>query len=383
MKRQHLFYLATFSALSLVSTATLAAGDDPFSGVVAAIKQLGVEVQAISIAGSKGFNDMLYQLDQNLNVAMQANVKNSGALNTAKNNAALQTQNQIDTSLMEFPEQIANASQLTNPKMATDINNRQQLLTSLTTNTPGYDTLYLDSATNALAAENNVDQPSTIYDNYFNFDSLLTPNAYSSDQQQAAQAYLNYATQQYQSLLNGIDFSKLKSKINNLSPEKQAEALHTFVTNPVYQQYQLTVRSLLAAKSVAMSNLNLLLSERTPTQGLATQAGMPDNPNLPKGYASPLGVQNYIANERVNNPEWFQQMKTASPAAVQREQVLILAEIESELQRNHLDNERILATLSIMATQSSQANQLMLQTQAQDVNKIIDPKSDDQSVPSK
>jgi intracellular multiplication protein IcmX len=110
-------------------------------------------------------------------------------------------------------------------------------------------------------------------------------------------------------------------------------------------------------------------------KGLGAQIGMPDNPNLPAGYASPLEVENYIANERLNNPQWFQEMKTASPATVQREQVLILAEIESALQRNHLDNERLLATLSIMALQSSQTGQLMLKNQAQNVNAIIDPNS--------
>ena len=380
MKIQRLLCSVTFATLVLASTSTFA-DVDPFGGVVAAIKQLGVEVQAISVAGSKAFNSMLYQLDKNLAVSMQANSQNSASTKTAKGNATAITQNQIDTSLMEFPEQIINASQLTNSQMAADINNRQQLLTNLTTNTPGYDSLYLDNSTNPLASLQDVNQPSSTYDNYFNFDSLVAPNAYTSDQQQAAQSYLEYATQQYQSLTSGIDFDKLKSKLNNLSPEKRAEALRNFVTNPAYQKYQLAVRSLLANKSVALSNLNLLLSERTAQKGLAAQAGMPDNPNLPKDYASPLEVQNYIANERINNPEWFQQMKTASPAAVQREEVLILAEIESELQRNHLDNERLLATLSVMAMQSSQGNQLALQKAAQDVNQVIDPKNQ-QSNPS-
>ena len=69
--------------------------------------------------------------------------------------------------------------------------------------------------------------------------------------------------------------------------------------------------------------------------------GIPDDPNLPKEYASPLQIENYIANQRINGPDWLKQMKTASPAVVAREQVLILAEIESQLERNHLDNERL------------------------------------------
>ncbi len=374
MKKRRLFCLLTIAGLLSISSATFAA-DDPLAGVIAAIKQLGVEVQAISLAASKGYNEMLYQLDQNLATAMQANSQKSGALANAGNTAAANTQNQLDTSLMEFPEQVINASQLTDPQTAADINNRQQLLANLTTNTPGNDTLYLNSMTDPLASLDNISKPSTTYDNYFNFDSLITPSAYSTDQQQASQSYIEYVTQQYQSLLGGIDFAKLKSKINDMSPDKRAQALYNFVTNPVYQQYQLAVRSLLASKSVALSNLNLLHAERTPVKDLATQTGMPNNPNLPAGYASPLEVENYIANQRVNSPDWYKEIKTASPTAVQREQVLILAEIESQLQRSHLDNERILATLSAMLLQSSQSNQLLLQTKAQDVNAIIDPKA--------
>ncbi len=70
-----------------------------------------------------------------------------------------------------------------------------------------------------------------------------------------------------------------------------------------------------------------------PLKGLGSKVSMPDDPNLPKGYASPLQVENYIANQRINSPAWFKQMKTASPAVVAREQVLILAEIESQLER--------------------------------------------------
>ena len=127
------------------------------------------------------------------------------------------------------------------------------------------------------------------------------------------------------------------------------------------------------AVKVALSNLNYLMAERIAIKGLATKTGVPHNPQLPKGYASPLEVENYIANERLNNPAWVKAMQTASPAAVNREQLMILAEIESELQRNHLDHERLLATLSIIALQSSQLSQMTLINQAQKVNHVIDP----------
>lgn len=345
------------------------------NGIIAAIKQLGTEIQSLAVAGTGSFNNMLYQVDQNLIVALKANGEHRKALHQAQSQAALSTQRQIDFILQEFPEQIADANQLTDPIMTADINKRRQLLGNLTTNIPGKDTLYLNQMTNPLAATSSVSKPNATYDHYFNFESLFSPFAYTSDQEEAARAYVQYAAQQYQSFADKIDFSKLKSTLNNLSPDKRAQALRDFVANPIYQNYQLTLRSLLAAKSIALSNLNQLLAERIPQKNLASKTGMPNNPQLPEGYASPLEVENYIANERVNSPEWFQQIKTAAPSAVQREQVLILAEIESLLQRNHLDNERILATLSLMALQSTQNSQTSLQTQVQNVNAIIDPKN--------
>lgn len=344
-----------------------------FDQVSSAITQLGTEIQALAVAGAKSVNAAMYQLDQNIAVSLQANSTNPTS--TVATATATNTQNQITNTFMQFPEQVINANQNSDPQLLQDINNRQQWMTNLTTNTPASDTLYLDSMTDPLASTQNVGKPSTLYDNYFNFDSLFEPNAYTSDQQQAAQAYLVYATQPYQSLTDGIEFSQLKSTLNNLSPDQRAQTLQNLMTSPAYQKYQLSIRSMIANKSIALSNLNYLLAERTPVKNLGSQAGMPNDPNLPAGYASPLEVQNYIANERINNPQWFQQMKTASPATVQREQVLILAEIESELQRNHLDNERLLAALSQMGLQTSQTNQLMLKTQIQDVNAVIDPNS--------
>lgn len=347
--------------------------DGIFSGISAAIKQLGIEIQALSIASVKMANNAMYQLDKNLAVAMQANT-NSQA-NNINDITRQNTQAQITNSFREFPEKVVTATQLSDPDMVQDISNRQQLLTNLTTNVPASDTLYLDSVSDPLAAASNVGKPTDNYDNYFNFDSLFAPTEYSASEQQAAKYYLTYATGLYQSLTSDINFSKLKSNLNNLSLDQRAAALRNFVTDPVYQQYQLNVRSNMAAKSIALSNLNWLLSERTPIKGLGAKVGMPDDPRLASGDASPLAVQNYLANQRINNSDWFQQMKTASPATVQREQVLILAEIESQLQRNHLDNERLIAAISMLSLQLSQNGQMMLKTEAQSVNAIIDPNS--------
>ncbi|WP_423063596.1 phosphoesterase [Candidiatus Paracoxiella cheracis] len=373
----------TLISLPLMSTANAGwpfiGGDDgkqsgdPFSGLVTAIHQVGNEMKALATASAKTANAMMYQIDSYFLNASQVNSQTDNAAIQARNTAANLTATQISNSLLQFPEEVVNPNELDNPELTALINNNKKVIPNLTVNTPASDTLYLDSSSDSMASTYGVAKPSVNYDNYFNFDSLITPAAYSNNQKKAAEAYIDYASQQYQSLTDGINFAKLKSELINLSPTKRAQKLQTIVNDPVYQKYQLTIRSLLASKSVALSNFNYLMAERTPVKGLAQKAGMPNNPNLPKGYASPLEVENYIANERLNNPEWAKAMETASPATVNREELMILAEIESQLQRNHLDHERLLATLSIMALQSAQLSTTTLKLEAQKVNGIIDP----------
>ncbi|ACJ20994.1 hypothetical protein [Coxiella burnetii] len=372
MKNFRVLGIASFLALGVASTSALA-DIDPMSGVIKAIKEVGLEVQALAIASKKSVSNMKYQLDKNLDLALQADVEKNNALQTVKNNAGTNTQNQISGTLLQFPEQVINASQLNDAQMAATIKNRKNLIPNLTTAIPASDTLYLTDAEDPLANTYGVAKPDSLYDNYFNFDSLFAPSAYNSDQQQAATTYLQYLTKPYQSLTDNIHFSELKDNLNKLSAEKRADKLKSFLNNPVYQKFQLAVRSLIATKSIAIDNFNTLLNERVPVKGLGAKVGMPDDPHLPKGYASPLQVENYIANQRINSPDWFKQMKTASPAVVAREQVLILAEIESQLERNHLDNERLLATLSLMALQGTKNSEMELQTNtAADLNKLID-----------
>ncbi|WP_259411673.1 phosphoesterase [Coxiella burnetii] len=372
MKNFRVLGIASFLALGVASTSALA-DIDPMSDVIKAIKEVGLEVQALAIASKKSVSNMKYQLDKNLDLALQADVEKNNALQTVKNNAGTNTQNQISGTLLQFPEQVINASQLNDAQMAATIKNRKNLIPNLTTAIPASDTLYLTDAEDPLANTYGVAKPDSLYDNYFNFDSLFAPSAYNSDQQQAATTYLQYLTKPYQSLTDNIHFSELKDNLNKLSAEKRADKLKSFLNNPVYQKFQLAVRSLIATKSIAIDNFNTLLNERVPVKGLGAKVGMPDDPHLPKGYASPLQVENYIANQRINSPDWFKQMKTASPAVVAREQVLILAEIESQLERNHLDNERLLATLSLMALQGTKNSEMELQTNtAADLNKLID-----------
>ncbi len=378
--------ILTASAL-FISASQAFATPDPAeaaeaSAIVKAIQQVGNQITALSIANKKSQSALLFQKDNSLQPAADANLSFDAQSSTqqapfmeeVKNLNKKFTTTQITNTLAKFPKSIVNINQLADlpnlisPSESSDNSNillSQQknppsILTQLTTDIPASDTLYLD----------NQDKPTKTYNSYFNFDSLYAPNGYTPTQYKSAKNYITYVTEQYDSPAASINFQQLKSNLNSSKDKKTA--LKNFVTDPTYQKYQLSTRSALAAKSVNLYNLTKLFVERTPVDGLGKAAGLPNIPGLQAGAASPLQVENYIANHRVNNPDWFKQMETASPAVVQREQVVILAEIESELQRNHLDSERLLATLSVMALQSNQSTERLLQSQdIRGINKLI------------
>ena len=71
-------------------------------------------------------------------------------------------------------------------------------------------------------------------------------------------------------------------------------------------------------------------------------------------------------------PKWYQHLQTATPANLQRETLMVLAEIENQNYQAHLDRERILATLTAQQASGIASKQALLLTNAQKVNTVID-----------
>jgi len=131
------------------------------------------------------------------------------------------------------------------------------------------------------------------------------------------------------------------------------------------QNYLLMIRTLVSLQSMALSNFNFLAEERKIIAGLGEKANMklpPDSPGgdpKPVKDASQLQLEQYLINNRLNNPNWYASMNTASPAAVQREMLYVLAETQRQLFELRMVNERMLATMSTMQmalTQMSRSN---------------------------
>jgi hypothetical protein len=78
-------------------------------------------------------------------------------------------------------------------------------------------------------------------------------------------------------------------------------------------------------------------------------------------------VEQYLINNRLNNPDWYASMNTAPPAAVQREILYVLAETQRQLFELRMVNERMLATMSTMQMALTQMSRSNLQVTADQV----------------
>lgn len=370
--------LASSSEPAVVSSSTSASISNAAAAVGGVLKEITITIQASAMALAHKTDTMIYQLDAALTPSMEAATTNQSALEATRTSAQDTTESQVKDTLWAFPETIITPDTSTQDgsDMKTSINARNALYDTLTFNAPASDTLYVDDASlESQSTYASVIKPTTNNDNYFNFDTLFSPDAYTTDAgTTAAQQYIEFTGQLYAPFTDGVNYSTLKSNLNNYSSaDDKADYLKGIVENPTYQTYQLAIRSLVASRSAAVSNFNYMSAERTPVADLGKNAGMPDDPNLTSGYASPLQVQNYVLTHRINDPDWYNQMKHATPTTLQREQLFIAAETEAQLQRNYIMQERMLATMSAVSLQSSAMQKMSLKSQVNDVNNLITP----------
>lgn len=193
-------------------------------------------------------------------------------------------------------------------------------------------------------------------DKNFDFQTLISPIAYDNTGKLQAEAYVKFAGDLSTPLM---DTSLFWSSLTTDQKQKMQ-------TSANGQKYRVALRNLISARSVAVANLYHLLSDRMTVKDLGTQSGIPNVAD-----ASPLQVKEYIATRRADSQDWYNNMAQASPATVAREQAYILAEMEKQLYDLHRDNERIIATLSLIELQAIQANKQGLTQLEQQVKKDL------------
>jgi intracellular multiplication protein IcmX len=367
--------------------------DDTFSGSVLSDIQSSMENTSASLNSlSKKFDAFLISLvETNANLMFQFDAYLSGtAEKTAQlapvkaiteSEAVTKTHGDIQGKLAEIPYTAVKSNSkaydaykqiLLNMGGITE-NIRIQVLAEQ----EGSDSLTLSDTSNSTANLLNIGGAESIeaklksVDYSYDFDSLILPSSYLSDTQTAAaNNFITYLTQKYKTV-NSLNLAKIRADNDKL------KILENY---PPYQVYLVSYRSYLANLSIPLSNFYQMLSERTKLSDIiknAENSGVTVSDEVKNTVTdlssaninSLLDLQNYVANHRVNDPVWHQKMESASPTTVQRETLFVLSEIESQLHRLHMDNERILATLSAQQLRDVQNNN---DIDASDIQEYVD-----------
>jgi hypothetical protein len=121
-----------------------------------------------------------------------------------------------------------------------------------------------------------------------------------------------------------------------------------FVTN---------IWSIHAKESIILSNFYQMMRNRQVVPNLGQDLGLATEVGKD---ASPMQIEEYLVKRRVGNPDWYTKMEQASPSAVQRETLYVLAEIQRQLHLNAKQDERIIATLSALLAQQLEQAKLLI-----------------------
>ena len=140
--------------------------------------------------------------------------------------------------------------------------------------------------------------------------------------------------------LTTIDFTK------SLNTKQQTKLQTQYISD--FNKYKLALNSIVASRSVGLNNLYRLIQERMPT-------------GLEQNQPSLLAQQYKLATSRSDNPAWYKQISTASSAAVQRETLIVLAQMQKQMFDNYMQQQRILMAMSMLQMSGSESAQLNLQ----------------------
>lgn len=403
--------LINAAAIAVLTVSSLANADSPSStptspsdnknsnglGIVIAIQELGNKIQGLSQAGVRSVNEMAYSLDQSFWPSMQLNAKHTDIQERMRAQTRENVDQAVKKNLQPFAATTLTYTTKTQPevKLVLDQTKLQQDSLNQLKNLDASDSIYslvqgIDSS--VYWTRKNLGRAGA-NDDAFNFAAFIEPAAYNPEQLKNSDNFIGYATKQYQSYTDGLNLTELKQGL--VEYQKQgvkvlSQKIDEFRKNPAYQNYQLTIRSMVANKSVSADILSGIAAERKPI--MTTQADSqldtisraigvePQTITVktPEGqsvsmyrYASPLQIAQYRANYRLNDPKWFQEVAGDSSENLQRKSVVLLAEINRQLLQNHLDNEKVMGALAILSQQTGDVSAMMLKTQTNDVNAAI------------
>ena len=172
----------------------------------------------------------------------------------------------------------------------------------------------------------------------------------AQSQLQQAANFIRYATGAVipLDLASAADYNKLYSAAvsttGNTLTQKRAQA--------TLSNYLASLRVYAAQSSVGFSNLYYILSKRMPQKMLNDQVS---SQALSEFTMATWRLFN--PDTKAPNKQWADQIEQASPASVQKEMVMLLAEMNYQLYLNRQQEERMLLTESMLLIQSARTGQ--------------------------
>ncbi|OGO92787.1 MAG: hypothetical protein A3F10_04615 [Coxiella sp. RIFCSPHIGHO2_12_FULL_42_15] len=400
MKKNRGLFVTLGSILLFTSYAAFAEDN---ARIIALLESINNEIPAGNAAITQKMNDLFINPIDALFPTPSSNANVLNTVNSSTNLAGQLTQGTVQTQLSSIPAALNTAYQQLslNPRLAAETAPQEtspDVITNLTLAKPSYDSLYLPWNTCTPNSYNNLclkkAPDSTLARNAqnFSFDSFFAPTSNTpitngDSTESTAQNYIAYALKTYAPLINTGDtagsggasiqkpfFVALNDKLQQMDKAKANAYLASIVTSDTFQKYWIELRSVEARNSLLLSNFNYLAAERTPQKGLgkAYQLGLPDD-------ASPVQVEQALVNSTVYNPDWYSQMKTAAPATLQRQQLLLTSLLVRLMYHNQQINERNLATQLIIASSSAEQSKMGLQLQEQQLQTLIGNSSNSQT----
>lgn len=204
----------------------------------------------------------------------------------------------------------------------------------------------------------------------FSLNSLTGSLAYSDH---------GVAAQNFITLVSGlgnpmpvVDFSKVT-----------AATLPNIKANPTINNYLAKIWNYTAQQAAGLNAFYQAYAERLPSsnQALANAVVLPPGSSLNglPANPSPLQVEHFLATRRIEDPNWYVNMSTASPIEVQRQTLYLLAEIRAEMFKQSEETKNTNRLLSLLILQNVNNSRMQLSmpqqqnTQApSDVQKAVD-----------
>ncbi|MCW5589628.1 MAG: hypothetical protein KIT27_08210 [Legionellales bacterium] len=179
-----------------------------------------------------------------------------------------------------------------------------------------------------------------------------------------------------------VDYNSLYQSIPQQNGTNPNLAITQLQNSDAMKNYLLTMRSYAAMRSIALDNLLHMYYQRVPIQNLGQQAGIPESANPIAPNASLLQVDEYRASRRLT-PEWYQEVNQEPPATVDRQILLVLAEMRYEQYEQRLATERLNATMSALLlslTQTATGNTDSLRELRNQLSTTLNPNSNPTNV---